>query len=223
MKVPQGATDQGMGRWVSEAGWELRGMGVDLPPAFPACPPPAPGLTSFGCLYVPPCSLPVTGETFQNIPPPLACHCECSHQARAHVGLLKGQPAVGTWITGTRGLFPDPWPSQEGPSLPFSQLSPYLAPGVGPGQLLPSGAPESPRSTHPTPAQSHHCWPYCNPQNPWPWSLSEPTAAGHSAGPCNIREARADAALVATGAVARVSLIPLVGVSESHQLPPSDC
>lgn len=29
--------------------------------------------------------------------------------------------------------------------------------------------------------------------------------------------------LVGTGAVARVAFIPLVGVSKSHQLPPSDC
>ena len=146
---PSGGYRSGYGK-VGLRGWMgTQGDGVDLPPAFPACPPPAPGLTSFGCLYVPPCSLPVTDETFQNIPPPLACCCEYSHQATAHAGLLKGQPAVGTWITGTRGLFQDPQPSQEGPSLPFSQLSPYLAPGVGLGQLLPTGAPRIPQE-HPS-------------------------------------------------------------------------
>ena len=35
---------------------ELGGMGVDLPLAFPAYLPPAPGLTSLGGLCVPPCN-----------------------------------------------------------------------------------------------------------------------------------------------------------------------
>ena len=220
---PSGGYRPGYGKVGLRGGMGTQGVGVDLPPAFPACLPPAPGLTSLGCLSVPPCSHSVTDETFQNIPPPLACRCECSHQATAHVGLLKGQPAVGTWITGTRGLFQDSQPSQEGPSLPFSQLSPIWLLGWGWGSCCPQEPPESPRSTHPTPDQSHHSWPYCNPQNPWLWSPSEPTAAGPSAGHCDITEAGADAALVATGAVAQVSLTPLVGVSVSHQLPPSDC